>query len=92
MNDLYKTLGIGKQAVHRYAQRTSIFEQKLGVLLKEAEDLRAVHPGCGVEKMYYSLQPNFLGRDRFIELFMDLGFGLKKRRNYRKTTQASKIY
>ncbi len=77
MNDLYKTLGISKQAVHRYTQRTSMFEQKLEFLLKEAGDLRAVHLGCGVEKMYYSLQPDFLGRDRFIELFIDLGLGLK---------------
>ncbi len=92
MNDLYKTLGISKQAVHRYAQRRSIFEQKLEVLLREAEDLRAEHPGCGVEKMYYSLQPDFIGRDRFIEIFMDLGFRLKKRPNYRKTTHASKMY
>lgn len=92
MNDLYKTIGISKQAVHRYAQRASIFEQRLEVLIKEAEDLRAEHPGCGVEKMYYSLQPDFIGRDRFIKLFMDLGFRLQKRRNYRKTTQASKVY
>lgn len=62
------------------------------MLIKEAEDLRAEHSGCGVEKMYYSLQPDFIGRDRFIKLFMDLGFRLQKRRNYRKTTQASKVY
>jgi putative transposase len=36
--------------------------------------------------MYYSLNPDFLGRDRFIELFMDLGFRLKKRINYKRTT------
>ncbi len=42
--------------------------------------------------MYYSLHPDFIGRDQFIEIFMDLGFRLKKRRNYRKTTHASKVY
>lgn len=36
--------------------------------------------------MYYSLNPNFIGRDRFIELFMELGFRLKKRINYKRTT------
>ncbi len=92
MNALYKTIGISKQAVHRYAHREFIFENKLKVLLKEAEDLRAEHPGCGVEKMYYSLNPDFIGRDKFIEIFMDLGFRVKKYKNYRKTTQASRIY
>jgi putative transposase len=55
-------------------------------LLTEAEELRKEHPGCGLEKMYYSLNPDFIGRDRFIELFMELGFGLKKRINYKRTT------
>ena len=55
-------------------------------MLQEVEELRKEHPGCGLEKMYYSLKPEFLGRDRFIELFMELGFRLKKRINYKRTT------
>lgn len=92
LNKLYRTIGISKQAVHRKIHRQTIFEKKLEVLLSEVESLRAVHPGCGVEKMYHTLQPRFIGRDKFIELFMRLGFRLKKRRNYRKTTIASKLY
>ncbi len=92
MNDLYKVLGISKQAVCRYQQRQLIFEQKLEVLLQEAETLRMAHPGCGVEKMYYTLKPDFMGRDKFIDTFMDLGFRLKKKLNYRKTTIASSLY
>lgn len=42
--------------------------------------------------MYTVLKPDFIGRDRFIEAFMELGFRLKKKKNYRKTTIASKIY
>jgi transposase InsO family protein len=92
MNSLYKVIGISKQAVHQYALREALFEEKLRVLLREAEELRAEHPGCGVEKMYYTLSPDFIGRDRFIELFMQLGFRLKKAKNYRRTTIASKLY
>ena len=55
-------------------------------MLTEAEELRKEHPGCGLEKMYFSLNPDFLGRDRFIELFMELGFRLRKRINYKRTT------
>lgn len=60
--------------------------------MAEAEDLRREHPGCGVEKMYSVLRPDFIGRDRFVELFMDLGFRLKKKKNYRRTTYAGNIF
>lgn len=58
----------------------------------EAEELRKEHPGCGVEKMYDTLKPDFIGRDRFIDIFMDLGFRLKRKRNYRRTTYSGTIY
>lgn len=56
------------------------------LLIAEADELRGEHPGCGVEKMYYTLCPDFLGRDKFIEIFMGLGYRLKPRRNYTRTT------
>jgi hypothetical protein len=92
MNKLYKAVGISKQAVIQYAKRQLIFDKKVRNLLIEAELLRREHPGCGVEKMYSTLKPDFIGRDRFIDLFMDLGFRLKKKRNYKRTTYAGSIY
>ena len=92
MNQLYKTIGISKQAVHQYARRQVIFDKKIADLVIEADDLRAAHPGCGVEKMYDTLRPNFIGRDRFIETFMKLGYRLKRKKNYRRTTYSSAIY
>jgi len=92
MNELYKVIGVSKQAVTQYQKRQFIFDEKVSILLLEAELLRKEHPGCGVEKMYYSLKPNFIGRDRFIELFMEIGFRLKKKKNYRRTTYSSTMY
>jgi len=92
MNQLYKVLGISKQAVSQYANSQDIFDKKINNLLLEAEELRGEHPGCGVEKMYYTLNPDFIGRDRFVETFMDLGFRLKRKRNYRRTTYAGSVY
>lgn len=88
MNQLYKYIGITRQAIDQYCKRQLLFDNKIICLLTEAEALRKEHPGCGLEKMYYSLNPNFVGRDRFIELFMELGFRLKKRINYKRTTYA----
>ena len=88
MNQLYKYVGITRQAISQYSSRQETFDNKVFCLLSEVEELRKEHPGCGVEKMYYSLNPDFIGRDRFIELFMDLGFRLKRRVNYKRTTYA----
>jgi putative transposase len=88
---LYKEIGISKQAVSQYAKRQKVFDYNVHNLIVEAEELRKEHPGCGVEKMYFTLQPDFIGRDNFIDLFMDLGFRIKRNKNYRKTTFASRV-
>lgn len=92
MNQLYKVTGISKQAVHQYAIRQTLFDENVTNLLLDVQDLRKEHPGCGVKKMYNTLKPNFIGRDRFIELLMELGFRLKRKKNYRRTTYGSSIY
>ncbi len=86
MNQLYNYIGISRQAVAQNEARQAILDSRVLCLLSEVEALREEHPGCGVEKMYNTLQPNFLGRDKFIELFMDMGFRLKKKINYKRTT------
>lgn len=86
MNSLYKSIRVSKQAVFKYLQKQKIFTQKAKDLLVEAQELRKEHPGCGVEKMYYVLKPDFLGRDRFIELMMELGFRVQYKKNYKRTT------
>ena len=91
LNKLYSTVGLSKQAVHQYARRQVCLEKKLMDLIVEADVIREEHPGCGVRKMYNTLRPDFIGRDRFVEAFMDLGYRLKRRKNFRRTTYASKV-
>lgn len=88
MNQLYQYIGVTRQAIDQYGKRQAVFDHKVICLLSEVEELRREHPGCGVEKMYYSLKPGFIGRDRFTELFMGLGFRLKRRINCKRTTYA----
>jgi transposase InsO family protein len=92
MNELYKTIGISKQAAHQYARRQAIFDKKIGDLIMEADQLREDHPGCGVEKMYDTLRPDFIGRDRFVSTFMELGYRLKRKKNFKRTTYSSLVY
>jgi transposase InsO family protein len=90
MNQLYQSAGISKQAVSQQAKRQVGFDCRVAELIEQGEILREEHPGCGVEKMYHTLKPDFLGRDRFIELFMEAGFRIKRSKNYRRTTYAAK--
>jgi transposase-like protein len=86
LNKLYRVLRISKQAVQQYDKRQTLLDKRFSDLITEADELRAEHPGCGVEKMYYTLQPDFIGRDRFIEAFMELGYRVKRIKNYHRTT------
>lgn len=92
MNSLYESIGVSKQAVHQYNHRQLLFDNKIGQLLIEAQELRGEHPGCGVEKMYYTLKPDFIGRDRFIEMMMRLGFRIKRSKNHKRTTLPTKEF
>ena len=92
MNSLYKEIGISKQAVYQYRKRQIVFDEKVSELILAADQLRLDHPGCGVAKMYYILKPDFIGRDRFVELMMQLGYRLKTKKNYKRTTWSSSVY
>lgn len=92
MNSLYREIGVSKQAVYQYRKRQCIFDEQVAQLIVAVDRLRKGHPGCGVEKMYHILKPDFIGRDRFVELMMRLGYGLKRKKNYKRTTIAAKVY
>lgn len=86
MNAVYEISGVSKQAAHKNNKR----QLSLGILLEElitqVQEIRTVHPGCGLEKLYHTLQPDWLGRDKFISICMDLGYRVRKKPNYTRTT------
>lgn len=86
MNAIYKVMGISKQANHQYNKRTEHYQKEVSDLIVQVDALRAAHPGCGLEKMYYTLRPNSMGRDQFIDIFMKLGYRVHTPKNYTKTT------
>ena len=92
LNQLYQAAGLSKQAVHQQLIRQEAFEGRVKDLIVEVDVLRDAHPGCGLERMHNTLQPGFIGRDRFIELFTELGYKLKKKKNHHRTTYSSKEY
>lgn len=83
---MYRLLGISKQAVYQSKQRQIKFDLELMELVYQADQIRTAHPGCGVEKLYWILKPEYMGRDKFCEIFMDLGYRVRHIKNYVRTT------
>ncbi len=79
-------LNISKQSVYQYQSRENIFVINMNNLIVKVDKLRSMHPGCGIEKLYKTLKPDFIGRDKFIDIFMSLGYRIKKPKNYVRTT------
>ncbi|WP_129715611.1 IS3 family transposase [Pedobacter sp. SYP-B3415] len=92
MSDFYRTIGVSKQAVYQHNERHALYDQRVMALKEEVDQLRKAHPGCGVEKMYYGLQPSFIGRDKFVSLFMNMGYRLKRHKNYKRTTTRGPVH
>jgi len=86
MQSVLEVAQVSRQAMHKHYKQQMAFDEKLFGLITEVDILREEHPGCGVEKMYYTLRPDWLGRDKFISVFMELGYRLKTKKNYQKTT------
>jgi transposase InsO family protein len=89
LNALYTIVGITKQAVDAHSKRQASFWIQMECLLLEVDRLREIHGGCGLEKMYRTLRPDFVGRDRFIAILQQLGYGLKRKRSGIRTTFSS---
>jgi putative transposase len=92
LNSLYDVVGVSKQAVQQARIRQESFDMELSELVILADQLKEDHPGCGVEKMYYTLRPQFMGRDKFCEVFMELGYGVKIPKNYQRTTYSGTYF
>jgi putative transposase len=86
MNQLYRSIGISKQAVHKYQNSFFDEQERLIGLATEVDQIRGEHGGCGVEKMYYMIKPEGIGRDKFIESMMKMGYRIQHPKNFIRTT------
>lgn len=85
-------MGISRQAVNQRQKRRSAFEAKAEQIIPRAENIRTLHPGRGIEKLYWDIRPAFMGRDRFIAFMMEAGYRVKRPRNFKRTTYAGGVH
>lgn len=86
MNAVYRIGGVSKQAVHKHNHQQQDRNSRLSELQVLVDEVRTDHPGCGLEKLYDTLKPSWLGRDKFVRAFMDLGYRVVRPRNFIRTT------
>jgi len=89
MDALFRAVGLSKQAYHQQARRSAAVETRALALFRQADCYRSKHPGCGVEKLYYTLTPEGIGRDRYCELLLASGYRIRHKPNYTRTTIAA---
>ena len=93
LNDLYRVIGISKQGVWDHFRRETAQLQIIRRVIDQVDQRRAEHPGEGLEKLYWQIMPEGMGRDTFCRIFKQLGYGVVIRSNpVRTTIPAHKAY
>lgn len=90
MKGLYIEMGISKQGHWEAMEREALLQTKSLCYVGLMEQIRQIHPGMGLRKMYTQFQPEGIGRDAFIALGLWEGFRLRAAENPQRTTRAVK--
>lgn len=87
MSNLYKSLGITKQAFFQWKSRYELKIDKMGLILDVCNEVRKDHPGMGLRTIWEMELPS-IGRDHFMANGMQLGLGIEQKKNYKRTTDS----
>lgn len=82
---------MSKQAVHQLLDRR-MQTAEINAYLKEIIlQIRADHPTMSCRTMYYKIQPETIGRDKFEALCFTWGYAVEKPVNYHRTTNSNGV-
>jgi transposase InsO family protein len=90
MTELYRAVGVSKQAHLALVQRQQQRDDRFLMLHLVLEEERRKHPAMSLKKLYVRIAPDFVGRDLFIECCMGNGFETLLPRKSCRTTHPSK--
>jgi putative transposase len=93
LNALYAALEITKQGVWEHFRREEAELEMIRKVIGQVDERRSKNPGEGLEKMYWNIEPEGLGRDKFCRIFKELGYGIRRTKNpIRTTIPAHKVF
>jgi len=84
-------MATSKQNLHQLIERRMHYDEQIGYLSKLIVEIRADHPTLSCRAMYYKLQPETIGRDRFETMCFNLGFQSARKINLHRTTNSSGV-
>lgn len=90
MKLVFEYCGISRQAHHQALARERLVAEQELLYVHLMQEIRVMHPGMGLRKMYDQFQPEGIGRDGFIALGLREGFRLRVFRNPARTTWRDK--
>lgn len=91
LNMLYEAVGIRKQSFHEWMENQIKIKNLYAQMIPLIEQIRKEHPRMSSRVMYHLLQPDGIGRDKFIRFSTDHGYGVPIKRNYSRTTDSSGV-
>lgn len=91
MNQVYRYMGYSKQAFHQKMNRKLQEQEEQLLLLPIIAELRREHPGVAAKQLYFILQPQNVGRDKFERLCFEHGFKLERPSAFKRTTDSSGV-
>jgi putative transposase len=90
MNSLYLIVNISRQGHQKAIKKEEDQILKEPFYLAFIMEIRDIHPGMGLRKIYNQFQPEGIGRDEFVALGLREGFRLQAPNKPFKTTYAVK--
>jgi transposase InsO family protein len=88
MTDLVASCGMSKQNFYQRLTRMNCLKDEQAGILHIVEQARKDHPKMAIRELYRMIQPETIGRDRFEKLCMESGYGVRRKKNYRQTTDS----
>jgi putative transposase len=88
MNALYHSIDSSRQVLHQWLDRELIEAEEQALLRPIVEELRKEHPRMGVRQMYRLIQPDTMGRDKFISVCTEWGMLLERMSSPVRTTNS----
>ncbi len=89
LNELYEAMEITKQGVWDHFRREQAELALIQKVMGQVDQRRSKNPGEGLEKMYWNIEPEGIGRDKFCRIFKQLGYGIRPTKNPVRTTIAA---
>ena len=83
---MFLQAAISKQGHAQALRRAKEIKNRESCYIGFIQNIRDIHPGMGLRKMYNQFEPEDIGRDAFIALGLQAGFRLKAISNPARTT------